>query len=339
MSKLRHALATLFALGSMHCSEESGPPTDTTPCGGPTPEERAANQKIFDGLAPTCEGCHASGSRGYFASIEAFESLVVYEPKLVVPGSPDGSELVRVLEGNGTRAFEQMPIAGPNFAELAADGQTTITMAEIRAWVTTLEARAIDPLPALEARRVTRIGADDVVRALYQQLGLSDEDFFIPGSNYSIVHKSTGQSDEKYPISSPDTDPAPIEDLPVERFASLGGGSAALQLKADGTVAPSFVGTLSQVAQRWCAIAIDKPNNAALLPAGTSATTGSADADAVKTVLRHWFLHFHAVVASDLEVDGLFESVFLPLEADTDARTAYVGTCSYFIRHPHWVFY
>jgi hypothetical protein len=69
-------------------------------CGGPSPEERAQNQLVFDGLKATCEGCHANGSRPYFASITSFESLVAYEPKLVTPGDPDKSPFVQIPDTN-----------------------------------------------------------------------------------------------------------------------------------------------------------------------------------------------------------------------------------------------
>jgi len=330
-----HSAALLVALVAAGCNDSGA----AANCGGPSPEERAQNQAVFDALAPHCASCHVTGARGYFASIEAFESLLVYNTNEVVPGKPDESELIRLLIGQGTRAFKQMPIAGSSYGDLASQGKTKMSVDEIRTWVKNLVQHDKDPLPSIEARRITRLAAEDVQRALYQQLGLSDEDFFVPASNYDIPHKSTGQQDDKYPISSPDTAPAPFENLPVERYSSLGGGSAAHQLKADATVSPSFLGTLSQVAQRWCALALDKPGNTALLPMGASVQTGSSDPAAVKTVLRAWYLHFHAVQATDADVDALFQNVFVPLEQAKDSRTAYIGTCSYFIRHPHWIFY
>ncbi|MDI3282070.1 hypothetical protein [Polyangium sp. 15x6] len=323
----------VVALGAASCDGDEG-----NTCGGPTPEERAQNQAVFDALAPSCQGCHVTGARGYFASIEAFESLVVYNSAAVVPGKPDESELIRLLEGKGTRAFKQMPIAGPPFAEIAASGSTKMTMAQIRAWVTNLESRTADPLPSIEARRITRLSAEDVGRALYQQLGLSDDDFYVAASSFDIPHK-TSQNDDTYPFTSPDSIPAPYENLPVERFAALGGGSAPNQMKADGTVSPSFLGLITQLSQRWCALSLDKPGNTALLPAGASVQTGSADAASVKSVIRAWYLHFHAVDATDADIDRVFSTVFVPLEMEKDARNAYVGTCSYFIRHPDWIFY
>jgi hypothetical protein len=334
----RSALAASALLGAGCSGGEGTNKAADEVCSGPTMAEHAQNQAVFDALKPTCEGCHSTGSRGYFASLQAFESLVVYEPKEVVPGKPDESQLILVLEGNGTRAFKQMPPSGPTFADIAVKGGSTLSMAQIRDWVTKLQARAPDKLPSIDARRITRIGAADVQRALYQQLGLSDADFFTPATEYSIPHK-TSQDDSKYPLSSADSIPAPYENLQVDRFASLGGGSAMNQARTDTTISPTFVGSITQVSQRWCAMALAKSPNAALLPAGASITTGSAEPDKVKAILKSWFLHFHAVQATPADVDQVYTGVFLPLEAGKDAQTGYIGACSYFIRHPDWIFY
>ncbi len=335
------ALALGTTLGGLACDRSGGGDDDVSSrCGtGPSADERAQNQAIFDGLRARCEGCHIMGARGYFASIEAFESLIAYNPDLVVPGKPDDSEFVRLLEGGGAGPFPQMPPAGPTYAELASSGEASLSMAEIRTWVTELGDHAADPRPSASAPRIARLGAAEVQRALYQQLGLSDDDFFIPASNYDIPHKSTGQQDEKYPMSSLDAVPAPFESLPADRFASLGGGSAMYQRKYDPSISPSFAGSLAQIAQRWCAMALDKADNTTLLPGGNTSMVGSTDPAAVKAILRGWFLHFHAVEAADDDVDHVFDALFVPLETETDARAAYVGTCSYFIRHPDWVFH
>lgn len=328
----------LLALALAACDPGSAPRETPRCADGPSADERAQNQAIFDGLEPTCAGCHITGARGYFASIEAFESLVAYNPDVVIPGDPDGSELVRLLEGNGSGPFAQMPTAGPTYAQLASDGTAELGMDEIRGWVGGLGDHAPDPNPSSAARRITRLGASDIQRALYQQLGLSDQDFFVPASNYDVPHKSS-QNDGNYPLTSPEAYPAPFEQLPVDRFMSLGGGSAMFQYKTDGSVSPSFAGSLGQISQRWCAMAIDKAGNAALFGTGGSAMTGSAQPDAVKAVLEAWFLHFHAVEAQPDEIDRVYGELFVPLESEADTRTAWVGTCSWFIRHPDWVFY
>lgn len=330
--------ALVLVLAASGCDQATAPRAEARCADGPSADEREQNLIIFEGLKPACEGCHITGARGYFASIESFEALVAYDPAVVVAGDPDGSPLVKLLEGKGDGAFVQMPPGGPTYADLVDAGLYELDMADIRAWVTDLGDHGKNPNPLASAPRIVRISAPEIQRALYQQLGLDDDDFFSPATNYSVPHK-TSQGDEKYPMSSADAIPAPFETLPVERFASLGGGSAMYQRKVDPTLSPSFVGTLSQVSQRWCALAIDKADNTALFDGGATSTTGSADAAAVKAVITRWFMHFHATKADPDEVDRVFDALFVPLEAGADSRTAWIGTCSYFIRHPDWVFY
>ncbi len=325
-------------LAAFSCADDAPIDGPDKGCPNVSPEARAANQAVFDSLAPSCSGCHASGTRGYFASIESFEALLVYQPKYVVAGDPDGSELIRLLEGDGTLAFSQMPISGPTYQAIAEGGGASMKMPAIRQWVSELVSAPADERPAANAPHITRMNARDVVRTLYAQLGLSDDDLFVPAQTHSIPHKSAAR-DNKYPIASFESLPAPYENTPAERFASLGGGSAMMQIKTDTTLSPSFLGTLSQVSQSWCRLALDKTDNVALLPAGTTLATSNDDPDAVKLIIKRWFLHFHAAVASDAEVDALYQQVFLPLEAETDAKTGYVGLCSSFIRHPDWIFY
>src|SRR5262245_15792806 len=68
-----------------------------------------ATAKMFQGLKPFCAGCHTAGARGFFASVEVFDALIVRDPRLMTPGQPDTSELLRLLEGRGTGAFKKMP--------------------------------------------------------------------------------------------------------------------------------------------------------------------------------------------------------------------------------------
>src|SRR5215470_11423495 len=73
--------------------DESGHPRSVS-------DERLSTNDVFRALTPTCEGCHGAGaSIPSFSSLAAFENLVVYNPDIVTVGSPDASELVRLLEG------------------------------------------------------------------------------------------------------------------------------------------------------------------------------------------------------------------------------------------------
>jgi hypothetical protein len=303
-----------------------------SPCETPATPETA---RVFEGLRPACEGCHITGVRAFFASLKAFQGLLVSDPRLVAPGDPDQSELMRLLKGTGTGAFKQMPIAGPSYEALAASGMQQLTMDEISTWIRGLQVQQRDPNPDPEASRVVRMSATQIQRALYQQLGLVHEDFFGTGSEFGVPMATAKGGDELYPLQGPDALPTPAERPTLERHVALGGGSALMQVQAQLNTGPTFVHSLTPIAQRWCRLALEKPMNTALFPAGAAM---SADATEAKATLRRWHFHFLAERATDAEVDAVYDNVFVPL-ATVGLDVAYVGVCSYFIRHPQWVFY
>ena len=306
--------------------------TSSDPCAvGATPE----TAKIFDGLRPACEGCHLTGVRGFFASLKAFQSLLVADPRLVVPGDPEQSELLRLLKGSGTGAFKQMPIAGPSYEVLAATGAQQLSINEISNWIAGLTVQQRDARPDPESPRVARLSATQIQRTLYQQLGLTHDDFFESGSEFGVPMASAKNGDELYPLQGPDALPTPANRPTLERHLALGGGSALMQVRAQLDTGPTFVHSLTPLAQRWCRLALEKPANSALFPAGAAM---SADATKAKATLRRWHFHFLAERASDAEVDAVYDKVFVPLVAG-GLDVAYVGACSYFIRHPQWIFY
>ena len=301
-------------------------------CGTPASSETI---RIMQGLKPHCEGCHAQGARGYFASVDAFQALMVSDPRLVKAGSPDDSELILLLEGRGRAAFKQMPIGEKSYAQLVSEGTATLPIAEVRAWIQGLSAQQRDARPDPDAPRITRMNATQVQRALYQQLGLAHEDFFTSATEFGIP-MAESRGDDAYPMQPPDAVPAPRQVSPGERFYGLGGGSVMNQTAQDRTASPTFALTLTQVSQRWCRLALAKTGNVALIPAGTRRTADPVD---VKATLRRWSLHFLGERFTDAQVDALYADVFVPLSTPTDTEPAYVGVCSYFIRHPHWIFY
>ncbi len=303
---------------------------DTFEC--PPPDDTTA--AVYQALYPHCVGCHASGSRGYFASLAAFTASVVADPRLVAPGAPDDSELIRLLEGNGTGAFAQMPIGVVTYADLATSGVATMPMAELRAWVTGLSAPLPSDAPDPHARRITRVSATQMHRSLYQQLGLVHDDFFHPAQEYGVP-LAERNSDLLYPIQPPDWVPAPRRQPTADRFYALGGGSAMNQVVESDTVSPTAVLTLLQVSQRWCRLALTKSPNAALFPAGTSM---ASDPSSVRATITRWSLHFHGQRFTEAEVDAFYDTVFVPL-SQVDPEPGFVGLCSAFVRHPRWMVY
>ncbi|AKF03762.1 hypothetical protein [Sandaracinus amylolyticus] len=310
------------------------PPTSDPTCesGGMDPR----NDVIRRGLARTCEGCHSVGEHGYFASAVAFESLLVRNPRLVVPGDPDGSALVQLLEGRREGStFSQMPLSGDPFAVMAERGETDVSMEAIRSWIRDLTVPGVSTEPDVHAATVQRISATHVELGLRDLLGLTEDDFWTvhPSANGSI--RVIARSTDTYPVRSPDR-VAGLEGL--NRFEALGGGSAIAQRSEDRTPSTTFVQTLVPLSQAWCALAVQKVGNTALFTVATPAT-GSADDASLRAQIADWHLLFLAEPARDEDVDTIVNDVFVPLEAENDAQTAWIGTCAYFVRHPLFVLY
>jgi len=320
---------------------KDSPPVDAPAGGDPCNSPSSETQRIMDGLRSSCESCHISGTRGFFASSSAFQQLLVADPRLVSPGDPDNSELVRLLEGNGTGGFKQMPTGSQSYSQLVAAGTVSLTVDEVRTWIRGLSAQTRGTSPSTTARRNVRVGAAQVQRTLYQQLGLDYSDFFTTGDDYGIPVATAIDYDSVYAVQAPEMYPAPFASRlsPQDRWGALGGGSAFLQARSDTSMAPSFTQALAQISQRWCRLALAKngKNNPVLFPQGGSLST---DATTAKQTLKRWQLHFLSEPASDADIETLYSKLFAPLQQQAAAiEPAYVGACSYFIRHPHWIFY
>lgn len=328
------ALFVMVAVVLGGCSNQPAPTsarkqTRQAACGQASDE----TVRIMQGLAPTCAGCHTSGTRAFFNSVSAFQDLVVANPELIVPGDPDASQFVKLLEARGTGSFPQMPIGLKTYADLLADGTATISLDAIKDWVRGLGTQGRGSEPDPDIARVNRLKPEQVQRALYQQLGLEHADFFIDAREYGIV-MAESRGDDLYPFQPNDAVPAPRQQATADRFQGLGGGNTYAQRRSDLSISPSFALTLTQISQRWCRLGLAKAGNQALFPAGTTKATDAAN---VKATISRWFTHFHGVKADTAQVDELYGKVWQPLSTDSEA--AWVGLCSAFIRHPNWIFY
>lgn len=325
----------LFALLLLASCDRAPQPTGATAkqavCGTAATEE---TRVVYEGLKAECAACHLSGTRGFFASLGAFQELLVADPKLVVPGSPDESLLVKLLEGHGTGPFAQMPIAGLTYAQRVEGHADLLAMATIRSWVTGLSTQSRDSRPSSSAPRITRISARQLQKVLYQQLGLSNADFYVEAFEYSLP-MAEAQGDGKYPLLAPDALPAPRNGYTTERFSALGGGAPFSQRAPDRGMNPTFAMTLQQTSQAWCRQALLKSGNRTLFPSG-AVTDGSPET--AKATIRRWSRHFLGENFSDAEVDELHTTLFVPLLTETNATNAYSGLCSFFIRHPLWIY-
>ncbi len=336
MSRIHLSLLALIGFIAA-CPAPSSSSSSNPPLACPT-TATADTQRVFEGLKPVCEGCHVSGERGYFASLDSFQSLLVADARYVVPGDPDGSVLVALLQGASRGAFSQMPPSGDTYAALVQSGTATLTVDEVKGWITALATQVRDPNPDRNAPRITRVSANQVRRALYQQLGLDAADFFVAAEEFGI-EMAESRGDDNYPLLSPDDLPAPRQGTTEARHANLGGFSVVAQQSADRSPSSNYVNTLVQLSQRWCRMAIDKPGNTALF-ADDGNSADDSEANVVATA-KQWSRLFHAVELDDAEAQRLYADVFVPLRADpaADTTSAFSGLCSYFIRHPSWVFY
>ena len=332
-------LSASLAACSGHLGGGEGGGSSGTGAGlSPTGKACSPNDAIMKGLAPTCSGCHTQSSTPFFGSLSTFETLLAYNPKYVVPGHPEQSYLVALLKGAGQGTFPQMPLSGDSFVKLEAAGLTGITLAEIEAWITQLTVGPKVTTPDPEAVTVQRVSAEQVKSTLYAQLGLCDDDFYGPASDYSIP-EITSKGEDNYPVHGGDELPGAYEVWPVQRHAALGGSQSLGGKKRDLAPSPPFAQALVAVSQRWCKMAISKPSNALLFPyVDRTAKSATAAAD-IKKNLAYLNLHFLGEPADPADIDDVFQNVFVPLETASDSATAWAGVCSYFIRHPRWIFY
>lgn len=302
----------------------------------PLPGSNSETERIRQGLAPTCAGCHGTGDTGYFASRNAFESLLVRNPRLVSPGQPDESDLVKLLEGRRSGSSQkQMPISGDPFIKLDTDGKTSIHLDEVRAWITSLQVPGVagDADPTVSA--ANRIDATFVEFGLRDLLGLTEDDFYTAAYSYGVLARYE-RSDDFYDLRSPDR--APGQWAPKGRFTSLGGAAASISAHVDPSISTNFVQTLTPLSQAWCGMAVRKAGNKALFTTG-SAMTGGKDLPTLRAQMADWHALFLSETPTEADLDDEVNGVFLPLEAKSGTQVAWVGTCSYFVRHPLFVFY
>ncbi|QRK06657.1 hypothetical protein JQX13_42355 [Archangium violaceum] len=309
---------------------------------GQTCSPSGRNDEIRLGLAPACAGCHLNGNKPFFASLTAFENGLVYDTKYVKPGDPENSMLVQMLEGTAPGSYPQMPPGQP-YEEFVANGRTTLTIEQVKAWI-----RDLPPAPErleapdTEAFSVRRLSAEEMVVSLMDQLGLTLEDF-VSTSDPDWRNKAYVVNGGKLFVWPGEWSPGisgeyVSDSRSVERFEALGGGNSLLYRKKDVGFGPSAAQTLVQMSQAWCARAVDKKGNTAVLRYVTLADTSANNPDAVQKNLRALYLRMLGQPPSDAEAKELYEQVYVPLEARS-TRLGWIGVCASLIRHPLWITY
>jgi hypothetical protein len=318
----------------------SGPGPVVAADAGCPPEGK--NDEIRQALAPACASCHTTGNKPYFASLEAFENGLVYDPKWVNKDDPDNSGLILLLQGTAPGSYPQMP-PGELFAASVADGRVKISLEELKAWIRELPARgAVNEGPAPAAFTVRRLRADEMILSLMDQLGLETADFVDTTRPTWRNEEFTVRGGRLFTWP---TDWAPgisqqyvSDKRATERFETLGGGVVLQGRKNDVGLGPSSMQTLVQVSQAWCRLAIEKTGNTAVLRHVTLADKSATKATEIRQNIAQLSLRMLGDVPTDAEVTELYEQVYLPLEV-TNTKTAWTAVCAALVRHPKWLSY
>ncbi len=323
-----------------HHPELTAPATAHTARGAealpPCPTDETG--RIFLGLRARCASCHGAGANlGFFASEGAFRSLLAGNPAYVTPGDPEGSELVRLLRGQGTGSFRQMPTAGLAYG-LLPTAEQPVSMDEIERWIRGLSNMTRTTTPDADAPTVRRLTAEEIVASLHDQLGLTDADFLgTPGTNHSSP-TATFRGD--LPVWSPDRAPGPhypADALATStRWRGLGGASWLEGAQRTTAVTPSLMQTLRQLSYAWCRMAVRKANNTVIFQRARPTDTSAMAAAAIREDLAAMHLRMLGDPPTTEELDAVFRDVFQAAEAG-GAQVAWTAACASFVQDPRWL--
>lgn len=329
--------ALLFATGCLGSAELFDPKKDAPEAesgggggGGGGATGDLSNGDVYTRLKVTCGGCHTLTDRPYFATLETFENLIVYDAKYVVPKQPDNSHLLKMLEATG---LPQMPPSpGASFKTIAEAGNTQITIPELREWILNLEPRVVPQTP-VDVPAVRRKTAEQVVKSLYDQLGLVETDFY-----NAAWDPKAGDS---YAVRSPDAIPyADPFDQGGTLFSAMGGPYRLEGNWRNDAPTSGFAQALTHVSQAWCRTAFQKSGNTAVWTKATvtDVSTNTAGAQKIKDNISDLYLRMLGQDATAAEVDDLFNNVFVKYEAK-GATTAWTAVCASLVRDPLWILY
>ncbi|MDP2274161.1 MAG: hypothetical protein Q8K32_25685 [Archangium sp.] len=320
----------------------SGPATPVEPEADAGCPPEGKNDEIRAALAPACASCHTSGNKPYFASLDAFENGLVYDPKWVNKDDPENSGLILLLQGRAPGSYPQMPPGEP-YTALETDGRAKISLADLKAWIRELPPRGVvNDGPSPEAFTVRRLRADEMILSLMDQLGLSPADFVDTSRPTWRNEEFTVRGGRLFTWP---TDWAPgisqqyvSDKRATERYETLGGAVILQGRKNDVGLGPSSVQTLVQVSQAWCRIAIEKTGNTSVLRHVTLADKSATKSVEIRQNIASLSLRMLGEVPTDAQVTEMYEQVYLPLEP-ASTRAAWTGVCAALVRHPQWLSY
>ncbi len=321
-------LAASLVMGSA-CTGDLGGPGESA--SGSTGGECAAseNDAIRLALAPACKACHDTGSnRPIFASLEAFENLLVYDPSIVVPGDPAKGTLIALLECTAKGSYTQMPLTGEPFAKLASAGMTKISMETLKTWITTLPPP--DPArsgPHRDSPTTRRLRVVELVSSLQRTLGYAE----------------VGATDaaQGNPAALWVRDPDAVGGIgymnigATRTWSVLGGGDPLGRVKDDPSWSPGALRTVVEMSLEWCGNAVTKGDKAIFRDASPSDTSTAAP-----TMIRANIAYLHLRLLGDpaaaADVDALYTGVFLPAEP-RGGSVAWTEVCAALVRDPRFL--
>lgn len=300
------------------------------------------NDEVRIALFKACAGCHTAGNLPFFASLDAFESGLVYDARYVDPTNPGGSLLIQLLEARAAGSYPQMP-PGQKYPELVADGRATMTIDQLKEWIASLPPPpAALSTPKPESLEASRVSAEAMVLSLLEQLGLTVADFV---DTSQPDWQSNAWSVRNGGLFVWPTDWAPgvlvayVSDSRArERFSALGGPTALEYRRRDDLLSPAAMQTLVQVGQAWCKKAIEKSGNTAVLGDVTLADRGATQSTKIKANIGRLYLRMLGEQATPADVDEIYDGLYLPYES-VSTRAAWTAVCAGFVRHPLWLTY
>lgn len=305
----------IFALMLVGCGNSAN--TTATETNGACAVNR--NDEVRQRLAPTCLACHgATNNHPFFVSVRSFEDLLVYDPRYVVPGKPDESRLVQLLEGHADGTYKQMP---PSKA-LAERSDAKISVAEVRDWIAHLPPPGPNvAAPDRAAATVRRLTAEEMVTTLRRLLGLREND--VASTNDVILALRAPDAAWKAGEDPGNTHAA------MARFEALGGPSTIDYRARERDFTPATMQVLVQVSLEWCGRAVALPGNTALFK---YASTTEKDVAAIKKNIGYLHLRFLGLPANERAIEAIHSKVYA--KYDADPATAWTAVCAYFVRHP-----
>lgn len=325
--KTRFFTTVTFVLGGAlfapACSDDGSSSTNAA-----KPGEICAtsdNDAIRISLESKCKACHDTGSnQPMFASLDAFETLLVYNTAFVVPGDPDKSKLVALLEGTATGTYTQMPLVGTPYAQLT---DKPISMEVVRNWITTLaplDPAKLGPHPDSPTTRRLRVG--ELVANMQRTLGYPE---------VGATDASGGKPSALW-VRDPDQLGAInfMNQGAVRTWSALGGGSSLGRVQDDKDMSPGGLRVLTQMSLEWCTVAVNRVD-ATIFREATETDTSAAAADKIRKNIGYLHLRLLGEAATPEDIDAYFNEVFVPAEPRGN-KVAWTEVCAALVRDPRY---